>query len=128
MVNLLDSSGCKTDLVPIRTIAMRRLTHQFLLREFPLHSVVDRYGRVSCSGHTHSLVDIGTPGQRISDCPAKTGSRASERLYFRRMIVSLILEVHKPLFLDAVYTDRHDDAAGIDLIRLFLVGKLPFLL
>ncbi len=42
------------------------------------------------------------------------------------MIVRLVLEVHKPLFLNAVYLHRHDDAAGIDLIRLLLVSKFPF--
>ena len=44
------------------------------------------------------------------------------------MVVSLILEVHEPLLLHAVHGHRHDDAAGVDLVGLLLVRKLPFLL
>ena len=42
------------------------------------------------------------------------------------MVVGLILEVHKPLLLHAVHGHRHNDAAGIDLIRLLLILKLSF--
>ena len=40
------------------------------------------------------------------------------------MVVGLILEIHKPLFLFAVHLHRDNNRAGIDLIGLFLIRKL----
>ena len=37
--------------------------------------------------------------------------------------MGLILEIDEPLLFHAVHFDRHDDAAGVDLIGLFLVLK-----
>ncbi len=44
------------------------------------------------------------------------------------MVVRLILKIHKPLFLRSVHFNRNDDTAGVDLIRLLLICKLPFFL
>ena len=42
------------------------------------------------------------------------------------MIVGLVLKIHQPLFGLPIYLHRHNDAAGIDLIRLLLVLQFPF--
>ena len=128
MIDLLYRSCGKTDLISIRTVSVCRLSYQFLLRKLALHRVIDGHGRICRACHAHCLVYIGTPGQRVTDRSAQAGCRSAERLDLRWVVVGLILKVHQPLFFHAVYLDRHDDTAGIDLVRLFLIFQLAFLL
>ena len=121
MIDLLYRSCGKTDLISIRTVSVCCLSYQLLLGQLALHCIIDGHGRICRACHAHCLIYIGTPGQRVTDRSAQAGCGTAERLDLRWMIVGLILKVHQPLFFHAVYLDRHDNTAGIDLVRLFLV-------
>ena len=127
MIYFFDISGCQTDLVTVRRIAMGCLTHQFLLWEFAFHGILDGYGRICSTGHTHSLIYISTSGKRITDSTTQTGSRTTKWLDLGRMVVGLIFEIDKPFFCLAVNLYRHNDRACIDLVRFFLIVQLAVL-
>ena len=126
MIDLFYSTGCKTDLISVGTVAVGCAADKLLLRKFSLQSFLYGYGRICCTCHTHRLVYIGTSGKRITDGSAKAGCRTTKRLNLRRMVVCLILEVDQPLFFFSIHVHRYHDTAGIDLIRLFLICKLAF--
>ena len=126
MVDLFYQSGCKTDLVSVRTVSMCSLTHQLFLWKLSFQCLVRWNRRVSRSRHTHRLIYISTSWQRITDCTAKAGSCSTKRLDLCRMVVRLIFKIDQPFFLDTVYLDRYNDTARIDLIGLFLICKLSF--
>ena len=126
MIDFFHRAGGKADLVAIGTISMGRLSYQFLLGKLALQGIFCRNSGICRSGHTHRLIYIGSAGQRITDGAAKTGSRPSERLDLCRMVVSLVLEIHQPFFFHAVHCYRHNDTAGIDLFRFFLIFQFSF--
>ena len=118
MIDLLYITGCKADLVTVGTVAVCRSAYQFFLRKFSLHGIFDRNRRVCCSGHTHCLIYISTSGKRVTDRTAKTGCCTTERFDLRRMVMSLIFKIDKPLLCHTVHLDRHNDRAGIDFLGL----------
>jgi hypothetical protein len=116
MIDFFHVSGSQTDLVSVRTVAVRRLADQLLLRQLPFQGFF-RFGPgIRGSRDTHSLVDIGPPGKRIADRAAKARGCAAERLDFRGMVVRLILEIDQPLLGFPVDFYRYYDTAGIDLV------------
>ena len=125
MVDFLDKSCCKPNLVAVGRIAARRAAHQLFLGKLAPHSVLNGHCRVCRACDTHRLIDISTAGKRVTDGSAKAGCRAAERLDFRRVVMCLVLEVYKPFLCDdalsvlLVNLHRHDNRAGIYLIRLF---------
>ena len=116
MIDFFYKTGCQTDLVSIGTVSVSRLTHQLLLRKLSFQCILHGYGRISCTGHTHCLIYIGSSRERIPDRAAQTRCCTTERFNFRRMIVCLIFKVDKPFFFHAVNLDRHDNTARIDLV------------
>ena len=124
MIDFFYITGSQTDLVSVRRITLSSSSYQFFLRKFSLHGIFHRYGGICCSGDTHSLVYIGTSGQRITDSASKAGSRTTERLDLCRMVVGLIFKVDQPLFFFSVYIYGNYNRAGINLFRFFLILKL----
>ena len=128
MIYLLHESGGKSYLVSIGGITVRRFTNDRLLRKLSGKGLLYRYGRISSTCDPHSLVDIGASGKRISYGTAKTGSCASEGFYFCGMIVSLVLEIEKPILLPSVDINGNDYRAGVDLLRFLLIVEEALLL
>ena len=126
MIDFFYSTGCKTDLVSVGAVTVSCAADKFLLRKFTLQSFFYGYSRISRTGYTHCLIYIGTSGKRVTDGPAKAGSRTTKRLDLGRMVVGFVLEVDQPLFFFSVHIHRYHDTAGIDLIGLFLVCKFAF--
>ena len=126
MIDFFYIAGRKSDLVSVRTVSVCSGTHDLLLRQFSVHGIFYRYGRICRTGHTHCLINIGTSGKRITDRTAKAGCRATERLDLRRMVVCFIFEVYKPLLGLSVHFYRNNDRAGIDLIGFLLICQLSF--
>ena len=124
VIDLFHVAGRKTDLVSVGRIAVRRLRDELSLRELARQRLCERTGRIRRAGDAHCLIDIGSAGERVADGTAEAGRRAAEGLNFRRVVVGLVLKVDEPLLLLAVDRNRHDNGAGIDLIRLFLVREL----
>ena len=126
MVDLFYIPRRQTNLVAVGAVPAGCSPHQFLLRQFSLQGFLHGNGGICRASYPHSLIDIGTPGQGIPDSSAQTGGSAAKRLYFRRVVVGLIFKVHQPLLRLSVYLYRHHNGAGIDLIRLLLIGKPAF--
>ena len=133
MVNFLHIAGCKTDLVSIGRISAGSSTHQFLLGKFALQRICHRNGGIRCTCHTHCLIDIATAGKRITDGTTQTGSRTTERLDLRGMIVSFIFEEYQPLLGDrssavlVIHLHRNNDGAGVNLIGFLHIFQLAIL-
>ena len=102
---------------------MSGFRNKLSLRQFALHRLFHRHSRVTGSGNTHRLIYISTSGQRIADSAAETSSRAAKRFNFCRMIMCLILKVDQPFFGFSVNFHRHNNTAGVNLIRFFLICK-----
>ena len=128
MIDFFDITGRKTDLVSVGAVAPRRFGDQLSLGKLARKGRGQGHGRIPCAGDTHRLIDVGAAGQRVADGAAEAGRRTAEGLDLGRMVVGLVLEVHEPLFLFAVDLHRDHDGAGVDLVRLLLVGELSFLL
>ena len=117
-------AGRKTDLVSVGRIAVRRLRDKLTLRELARQGFCERAGRIRRAGNAHCLIDIGSAGEWVANRAAEAGRRTAEGLNLRRVVVGLVLKVDEPLLLLAVHRNRHDNGAGIDLIRLLLVREL----
>ena len=70
MINLFYIAGSKTDLVTVGAVAMCCILYDALLRKFAVQCLRHRTGRISRTGHTHSLIYIGTSGKRVTDSTA----------------------------------------------------------
>ena len=121
VINLLDISGRKPNLISVGAVAVSGLAHQLLLRKLSRNRVFYRYGRIRRPGHAHCLVNIGTARERVTNRAAKAGCRASERLDFRRMVMRLVFKIDKPFLCLAVHLNRNHDGARIYLVGFFLV-------
>ena len=121
MIDFINKTCGQTNLVTIGAVAAGCTCHQFSLRQLAIQSLLHWYSRVCRTCHTHSLVNISTSWQWVTDCTAKAGCRTTKRLDLRRMVVCLVLEVDQPLFFFPVHVHRYNNAAGIDLVCFFLV-------
>ena len=132
MINLLDQSGRKSDLIAVGRITARRPAHQLLLGQLALKRLRHRHRRISRTRHAHRLIHITASRQGITDRAAKTRRRPAERLDLRRMVVGLILEKDKPLLrhlpVTVIHLHGNHHRAGIDLIGFLHVIQLPVLL
>ena len=81
--------------------------------------------RVCGAGYAHRLVDVGAAGQWVAYAATDASGRAAERLDFRRVVVSLVLEKEQPVFVIAVDVDGDLDGAGVDLFGLVEVLEQP---
>ena len=92
VINLVDLTGGKTDLVAIRGITGGGGGDQFALGELAFERFGNRNGRISSTGYTHGLIHVGTAGKRVADASADAGCRTTKRFDFRRMVVGFVLE------------------------------------
>ena len=97
---------------------MGSLAGNHALRKLSRNSLRYRKIDISCTCHTHRLIDIGPAGKRVTDCTSETCCRSTERLNLCRMVMSLVLELKKPFFscecsLVIHYINIHINAAGI---------------
>ena len=130
MVYFRNVSGCKTNLVPIRAVTACSTDGDFPLRQLAGNGIFDRNERICCTGYTHSLINIGTARQRVTDCTAEAGCSTTERFNFRRVVVGFVLEHQNPVFFSAcnVYLDFHrtsiDFFAFVQIVQLAVCLEL----
>ena len=120
-------AGSQTNLVAVGAIAGSSTDGNLALRQLAGQSFANRRARISTAGYAHSLIYIGTTGQRIADCAAQAGCSTAERFNFRRMVMRFVFKHYQPLFRFAVDFDRHNYGAGIDFFGLVKVSQLAFL-
>ena len=92
MIDLLDITGRKTDLVAVGAVAVCCFSCDLSLRKFARNRIPDMCGRIRSAGDSHGLIDIASSGQRVADRAAQTGRCAAEGFDLGRMIMSLVLE------------------------------------
>ena len=127
MIVFLYMAGCQTDLVAVGAVACSCADGNLALRQLTGQGFADWGARVGTAGYTHSLIYIGTAGQRIADCTAEAGCSAAERFDFGRMVMGFVFEHYQPLFSLAVDFDRHNDRACVDFFGLVKVSQLAFI-
>ena len=127
MVNLRYLSGSQADLVAVGAIAGSSTQSNLLLRQLALQCFTDWTARISSTGYTHSLIYIGAAGQWVTDSTTQTGSSTTERLDFRRMVMSLVLEHNQPFLILAVDISIYYYTAGIDFLGLVQILQLALL-
>ena len=125
MIDFLYISGSQTHLISIRAVSLCRSSGQRFLRKLAFQRLRGRSRRICRSGHPHCLVNIGASGKRIPDGASQAGGRPSEGLNLGRMIMRLIFKIDQPFLAAAVHIDRDDNTAGVDFVRLLLIGQFP---
>ena len=128
VIDLPHMSGCQTDLVAVGRIARSGLAGDNLLRQFARQRLAHGGVDVSGSGHTHRLIDVRTAGQRITDSAAETSTRATERLYLRRMVVGLVLELQQPPLCLTIHIHIDEDGTSVILFAHLHIVQQAFLL
>ena len=118
MIQFLDKTCGKTNLVAIGAVSICCCCHDLSLRQTARHRILNRRRRIGCTRDAHRLIHIGTAGQRITDRTAKTCRRTAERLNLRRMVMRLILEHQQPVLLLTIHIHLHLHRARIDLFTL----------
>ena len=124
MIYFIYKPRSKTNLVSIRAVPCRSSGSNLSLRKLAFKRISQRYGRVGRTGNTHRLIHVTPSRKRVPYRSAKTCCGASERFYFRRMVVGLIFEKYKPLLGFSVYLNRNYNRACVNLVRHFHVVKL----
>ena len=118
---LFDIGSRKSYLVPVWRIAVRRRFRDDLLWQFTSACFCYWCGNITCTWYTHSLVNIRTTWQRVTNSTTNTSCSSTERLNFRWVIVGFIFEHEQPRFFDAIYIYLNFNRAGIDFVRHFHV-------
>ena len=121
VVDFVHQTRRQSYLVAVAAIAVRGGGDNLALRQLARKGLAERLRRVGSTRHTHRLIDVCTSAQRVADAAAQTGCRTAERLYLRRVVVRLVLEIHKPLLLSSVHHHRHHYATSIDFVAHLLV-------
>ena len=124
MINLINLSGRKSDLIAVRAVACRSRRDEFSLRKLSCKRFAYRGQWIACSGKTHCAVYIGAARQRVADCAADTGCCAAERLNFRRVIVRFVFKEQQPVLFFTIVLNFDFDRAGVDFIGFVEFGKL----
>ena len=112
-------SRCKTNLVTIWRITVSRCLRNDLLWQFPSASFRNRSCNITSAWDTHSLVNVWTPWQWVTNSPTDTSSRPTKWLNFRWVIVGFVLEHEEPRFLDTINVHFDFNRTGIDFVRHF---------
>ena len=125
MVNLIHNAGGKADLVAVGGIARGGGGDDLPLGQFAGDGLGHGGQGIGRAGDAHGAVDIAPPGQGVADGAADAGGRAAEGFDLRGVVVGLVLEEQQPRLGDAVHGDVHLHRAGVDLLALVQLGKLP---
>ena len=72
------------------------------------------------------LAELGAVVRRVTDGASQTCGGTSERFYFRRMVMCLVLELEKPFLYLPVHIHVDIDAAGIVLLAYLHVIQKAF--
>ena len=115
--------GSQTNLVAIGTISCSRFRCNLLLRKLAFQRFRQRSSWIPGSGYAHSLIYIGTSGERITDTSAKAGSGPAKRFNFRWMIVCFILKQEEPVLIPMVGIHSNLNSACIDFFGLIHFGE-----
>ncbi len=117
MIDFIDLSGCKTDLVSVGTVAVSGRRNQLTLGKLSRKSLGNRSEGICRAGDAHRRIDITSSRKGVADRAADAGGRAAERLDFRRMIVGLVLEEKQPFFRTPFCFHIDFDGTGVDFFR-----------
>ena len=126
MIDLVNHTGRKTDLVTVGGVALCRRRYDLALGQFSGHSLRYGNGRIGRARYAHCRVDVGTSGEGIADRTADTGGGAAERLDLRRVVVRFVFEEKQPVLVLAVVIYGDLDGAGVDLFALVEFCEFAF--
>ena len=113
---------CQTYLVTIARIACCRLARDDALRQLTFEGFVYTFIYIARARYAHSLIDISTARQWVTNSSTQTGRSTSERLNLGRVVVGLVLKLQEPLLCLAldIYIDE-DRASVVLLANLHIV-------
>ena len=124
MVYLINLTGCKTNLVAVRTVSVCRRGNNFSLRKLARQCFLHRFKRISCPCNSHCGINIRPARKRVSYSSAYAGRRAAERLNFCRMVVCFVFEKQQPVLIFSFYIHLYFYRTGIYFFRLIKLTKL----
>ena len=123
VVDFSNVAGSQADLVAVGRVASGCSLAQLTLGQLACQSLLQRLPGIGSTGDTHSLVDIGTATEGVTDTAADTGSSAAERLDFSGMVVCLVLEHQQPILILTIDFSGNMDGAGVDLFAFVQLGQ-----
>ena len=123
VIDFCNVTGSKTDLVAVGGVTGCSCLAQFPLGQLAGNGFVQGLPGICSAGDAHSLMDISTTGQRVTDTATDTGSCAAERLDFGGVVMGLILEHQEPILVLAVYLGIDVNRTGIDFLALVQLRK-----
>ena len=124
VIELVHEAGGEAYLVAVGAVARGGGGDELALGQLARQRLAHRDQRVARAGDAHGLVDVGPARERVTDGPAYAGRRAAEGLYFRRVVVRLVLEHEQPWLLAPVHVRRYAHGAGVYLLGLVEVLEL----
>ena len=122
VIEFVDLTGGKADLVAVAGVAGGGSGHELALRQLALERLGNRDGGVAGAGDAHGLVHIAAARERVADGAAHAGGGTAEGLDLGRVVVGLVLKQEQPVLVLAVDIDLHLDGAGVDLLGLVDIG------
>ena len=122
VIEFVDLTGGKADLVAVAGVAGGSSGHELTLRQLALERLGHGDGGVAGAGDTHGLVHVAAARQRVADGAAHAGGGTAEGLDLGRVVVGLVLKQEQPVLVLAVDIDLHLDGAGVDLLGLVDIG------
>ena len=127
MVNFINDTGSKTDLVTVGGISCGCGGNYLTLRKLTCEGFFDRLKRICRTGKAHCTVYVRTTGEGVSDRAADTGSRTAEGLDLGGMVMCFVLEEEEPGLALSVclYLDLY--GTSVDLLRLIKLIKFAHL-
>ena len=114
VVELRNLACSKANLVAVAGITCCCRAHNGALRKFSRKRLGNRNGWVCSARDAHCLVDIASTRKRVADSATDAGSCTTKGLNLGWVVVSLVLEEEKPVFVFAVnvYLDLY--GTGVD--------------
>ena len=122
VIEFVDLTGGKADLVAVAGVAGGSSGHELALRQLALERLGDRDGGVAGAGDAHGLIHIAAARERVADGAAHAGGGTAEGLDLGRVVVGLVLKEEQPVLVLAIDIDLHLDGAGVDLLGLVDIG------
>ena len=122
VIEFVDLTGGKADLVAVAGVAGGSSGHELTLRQLALERLGHGDGGVAGAGDTHGLVHVAAARQRVADGTAHAGGGTAEGLDLGRVVVGLVLKEEQPVLVLAVDIDLHLDGAGVNLLGLVDIG------
>ena len=122
VIELVDLTGGKADLVAVAGVAGGGSGHELALRQLALERLGNRDGGVAGAGDAHGLVHIAAARERVTDGTAHAGGGTAEGLDLGRVVMGLVLKEEQPVLVLAIDIDLHLDGAGVDLLGFVDIG------